>query len=270
MAVGALVVMAGQIRVRRAAKVALGLLAPAGLAATAMANGRGVKIAVAFAVFVACVLCAGPARASRLQRRLPVVVLALGLAVGVYYSVLGDDLAELTHSDRFSEISLESHSGTSWWRLLWWQRLRDDVMAQNPLFGLGFGQSLDVYNPYLVGDEQTKWPVRSPHNFNITVFSRMGIVGAVAWAAILLLGPALLALRLWKGGFAGRKYSPDRREELLLCLIVLVASWGNASFGVLLEGPVLAVPFWFVLGFAMGRSADLRSQAPPMLVSCAS
>jgi hypothetical protein len=30
--------------------------------------------------------------------------------------------------------------------------------------------------------------------------------------------------------------------------------WLNASFGVLMEGPVLGIPFWFFLGFATGRS----------------
>jgi len=36
---------------------------------------------------------------------------------------------------------------------------------------------------------------------------------------------------------------------------MLTAAWLNASFGVLMEGPVLGIPFWFFLGFAAGRSA---------------
>jgi hypothetical protein len=35
---------------------------------------------------------------------------------------------------------------------------------------------------------------------------------------------------------------------------MLVFTVVNSSFGVLMEGPVLGVWFWFALGFALGRS----------------
>jgi hypothetical protein len=36
---------------------------------------------------------------------------------------------------------------------------------------------------------------------------------------------------------------------------MLVATWVNSSFGVLMEGPVLGIWFWFALGFSSRRSA---------------
>ena len=47
---------------------------------------------------------------------------------------------------------------------------------------------------------------------------------------------------------------PSAREELAFWLLMLTATWGNSSVGVLMEGPVLGVWFWFALGFAWGRS----------------
>jgi hypothetical protein len=271
MALGAFIVLANLVRAPfRWAAAALQVTAFAGLAAGAAVEGRGVKVGVGMAILAAVLLCLGRGRLAKLQKRLPMLILVSVLALGAYAAISEEALARITHADRFSEISLEQRSGTAWWRVLWWQRLEDDVMAQNPLFGLGFGQSLGVYNPFLVGDDQTRWPVRSPHNFNMTVFARMGIVGSAAWALILVLGPGVLFVRLWKNGFRGRRYRGDRKEELLFWLAMLLATWGDASFGVLLEGPVLAVPFWFALGFAMARSVDAFGLVSPVPRRCAS
>ena len=117
-----------------------------------------------------------------------------------------------------------------------------------------------MYNPYLVGNEHEAWPVRSPHNINMTVFARTGIVGGVLWFAILGIGFGLLFRRVWRGRVRGHTYSPERREELVFWLLMLTATWGNSSVGVLMEGPVLGVWFWFALGFAWGRSLAFPAQ----------
>jgi hypothetical protein len=270
-ALGAFLVIANLVRSPfRWLRVALQVTAFAGLAAVSATEGRGFKVGIGLALLATVALCFGRGRLAKLQTRLPAVIVIAVLALSAYATISEEALARITHADRFGEISLDQRSGTSWWRVLWWQRLAETVMAQNPLFGLGFGQSLGVYNPYLLGDDQTKWPVRSPHNFNMTVFVRMGIVGSAVWVLILVLGPAVLFVRLWKNGFRGHRYRGDRKDELLFWLIMLVASWGNASFGVLLEGPVLAIPFWFALGFAMARSVDPSGFVSPVPLRCAS
>jgi hypothetical protein len=270
MALGAFAVLANLVRTPfRWATAALKVTAFAGLAVVVVVESRGVKVGIGLATLAAIVLCLGRGRLAKLQTRLPAIILMGVLVFSIYAAVSKEALAQITHADRFSEISLESQGGTTWWRILWWQRLADDVMTQNPLFGLGFGQSLDIYNPYLVGDDQTKWPVRSPHNFNVTVFTRMGIAGLAVWILILALGPAALFGRLWKNGFRGHRYRSARKEEVLFWLVMLLASWGNASFGVLLEGPVLAIPFWFALGFAMARSVDASGLVLPVRPRCA-
>lgn len=270
-ALGAFLVLANLIRIPfRWVAGALRATALAGLAAMAAVEGRGVKVGVGLGALAAVVLCLGRGRLAKLQTRLPAAFLIGALTLSIYGAFSDDAIAKITHADRFAEVSMEQRSGTVWWRMLWWQRLVDDVATQNPLFGLGFGQSLGVYNPLLVGDDQTKWPIRSPHNFNLTVFARMGIAGLAAWLLILVLGPGVLFVRLWKNGFRRYRYRGARKEELLFWLIMLLASWGNASFGVLLEGPVLAVPFWFALGFAMSRSIERSGLLLPVPQQCAS
>jgi O-antigen ligase len=138
--------------------------------------------------------------------------------------------------------------------MLWWQHLREAVLTQNPWFGLGFGLNLCVYNPFLVGTEDLQWVARSPHNINMTIFSRMGLVGVALWFIILAIGLGRLLVRAWDGATGGRAYTPARREELLFWLVMLLTTWINSSFGVLMEGPVLGIWFWFALGFASGRS----------------
>ena len=270
MTLGAFLVLAKLVRPpSHWAATALKVTAFAGLAAVAIAESRGVKVGIAVAVLAVVALCFGRGRLAKLQKSLPGAILIGVLAFGTYVGISNESFAEITHMDRFAEITLEQRSGTSWWRVLWWHQLVDDVMTRSPLFGLGFGQSLDIYNPYLLGDDQTRWPVRSPHNFNLTIFARMGIIGAAVWVLILVLGPAALFVRLWKNGFHGHRYRTVRKEEILFWLVMLLTSCGNASFGVLLEGPVLAIPFWCALGFAMARSVDPSGLGPPASRRCA-
>ena len=53
---------------------------------------------------------------------------------------------------------------------------------------------------------------------------------------------------------AAKAYPAARREEISFWLLMLLTTWGNGSFGVLMEGPVLGIWFWFALGFSSGRS----------------
>ena len=141
------------------------------------ATGRGVKVGLGLGVV--CVLALNlhnfrPLRLSRkLSRLMGVAVLALILVV----TVSGLEIGEVGYLSRFQDISLGSSEGSVYWRLTWWQRLLEELFARNPLFGLGFGESLGVYNPYLIDNEYSAWPVRAPHNINLSVLARMGLVG---------------------------------------------------------------------------------------------
>ena len=183
---------------------------------------------------------------------MPIAVVAVAMLT-VLPSEDKRTLAKAASLDRFTE-SRGVASDNAYWRLIWWERLYAEVMTQNPALGLGFGQSLSVYNPYLKSNEREQWPVRSPHNVNITIFSRMGIAGLTCWLFVLLAGFGGLWRRIWTGRTAGITLSGLRREELAFWFMMLTTTWVNSSFAVLMEGPVLGIWFWFALGFAWTRS----------------
>lgn len=154
---------------------------------------------------------------------------------------------------RFENMVSETQ-GTAYWRRIWWENLHREVMEENLLFGLGFGASLHIHNPEIHINPDPHWPIRSPHNINMTIYSRMGWMGLLTWVVILLSGIGGLFVFVRRGRNRWGPYSIERRKELTFWLIMLTATWVNSSFGVLMEGPVLGIWFWFALGFAQGRA----------------
>ena len=258
MSLGAIVVVGGLWKVKSPlGRLLLQAAALTGFVLTLLAWGRGVKVGLAMGILAVLVLGLGGLRSPRLSSRLGRLA-GMGLVAAiVVVGVAGVGVGELGHIARFEEISFAGSEGSIYWRLVWWRNLLDELLARNVVFGLGFGENLGYYNPYLLGDEDSAFPIRAPHNVNITVLTRMGAGGFLLWGAILCFGLGGLFLRLWRGGMPGRLFLARRREELAFWLLMLLTTWGNGSFGVLMEGPVLGVWFWFALGFASGRSVYL-------------
>ncbi len=226
------------------------LLVLAGMVAFSQWGGRGSRISVllAFIVLLAVNL-RQPSSGKRLYRRVGVVVLLgmAGLAGALAYGV---DLIPALHLDRLREAVPGQIEGTAEWRSEWWSGIYRAVMEQNPAFGLGFGDPLTEYNPFLQYLDESALVLRSPHNFNVTIFARMGLVGSLLWSGILLLG---VFLPLWR---AVTPRGPKASGEALhrgFWVAAIVAAWVNASFGVLMEGPVMAIPFWLILGMLSMR-----------------
>lgn len=227
------------------------VLALVGLALFAASEGRAVKIAFVSALIASIPLCLAKGRAILFPNR-STALLALATLVAALAFVVAPELTSVAQLDRFADLN-EIDDGTAGWRKIWWQILADTTLSRNPLFGLGFGESLHRYHPILA-DQDDEWIVRSPHNFNVTIFARMGSVGLLLWALALLIGIGTIYVRAFQGHVAGRAYSAERREELVFWIFMLLMCYVNSSFGVLMEGPVLGIWFWFALGFATGRS----------------
>jgi O-antigen ligase len=189
---------------------------------------------------------------------LRVLALLAGSSLLILFAILfaNIDILKAPAVSKFLAANPLAPEGTAYWRQIWWQNLTSHVVDTNPLLGLGFGENLSVYNPFVTAESlRQAFAVRSPHNFNITVFARMGVLGAVLWGAILIAGIGGLFSRIWKGRDGNGPYSRRRIEELNFWMLMLVSTWVNASFGVLMEGPVLGIWFWFALGFATRRAA---------------
>jgi len=211
-------------------------------------HGRGAKLAVVSGVLMGCLFLVSPRGAPAISRRLGTLLLTTVVMLTLGFLIAPEDVLRASHVDRLYEISLDEPLGTTRWRVDWWVELVNAVAADNAAFGLGFGESLSIYSPYLTQDEYSSWPVRSPHNYSMAVFARMGVVGLFLWLCILLIGLSGLIKDVWRG-----EASP-RREQSSLWIIMLLITVVNGSFGVLMDGPVLGIWFWFALGFATVRS----------------
>ncbi|MBN1102445.1 MAG: O-antigen ligase family protein [Deltaproteobacteria bacterium] len=220
-----------------------------------LSHARGVKVAVLAGCMIGGIATFGNRNGLWTTGRLLLFSLSAiwVLALIVAFSDM-QKLMQVSALHRFAEANPFDPKGTAYWRAVWWENILHAVHSVNPFFGLGFGQNLGMANPWLVRDLISEWPVRSPHNFNITVLGRMGYVGLFLWLSILASGIGGLFKKVRKGRVGDQFYTIARRKELAFWLVMLVATWLNASFGVLMEGPVLGIWFWFALGFATGRS----------------
>jgi O-antigen ligase len=130
-------------------------------------------------------------------------------------------------------------------RLTWWRTVAEETIQNSPLLGLGFGA--DLARGFLIEyypTSETDFTARSPHNVFVTTFGRMGLVGFAVLGGIYLLQARATrkAVRIWRG-------VPEKDGAIALqagCWVIMI----SACFGVVLEGPMGAIPFWTMLGLA--------------------
>jgi len=118
----------------------------------------------------------------------------------------------------------------------------------HPVLGEGFGQPLltqmDMNNA-----EGNNAVTRTPHNSSLTYLARLGVVGFAIWVAfhLCLTKRFIYALRQ-------RRYCDDKRVSafvlwaFLFYVLFMITSFVEAPF----EFPSSAVPFYFLMGFALG------------------
>lgn len=141
-------------------------------------------------------------------------------------------------------------------RLVWWRNVIDETLRDGPVLGLGFGHDLArgfIQEYYPVADEE--FTTRSPHNVLVTIFGRTGFVGLAlfgCWMLVLAQATAREARRWRADGTRG-----ETATLYAASWVVLV----SACFGVVLEGPMGAIPFWIIVGWAHGRRQMLDAEA---------
>ncbi len=141
-------------------------------------------------------------------------------------------------------------------RLVWWKTVEQDVAAQNPVFGLGFGY--DLAARFLVEYEllaAEDFTTRSPHSMIMSVFGRMGAVGLAAWLAVAL-AMAVLTRRCFAAG----------EFDAIGLISIAWVLWFSACVGVVLEGPMGAVVFWIALGLANRGLGEQKADEPVPVV----
>lgn len=138
-------------------------------------------------------------------------------------------------------------------RLVWWRNVILETWSSNPAIGLGFGYDLAagfLQEYYPEGGDD--FSARSPHNIFLSVFGRMGLLGLVAWCGFTVV----LFKRTW------RVLRLDDHELTWALWCGTIVIFVSSCFGVVLEGPMGAVPFWILL--ALAESARREALTPPL------
>ena len=155
-------------------------------------------------------------------------------------------------------------------RMVWWQAVLLEARDNGLWLGLGFGHDLaDQFVRTYYADDPEEFNTRSPHNFVITVFARMGIVGLVLLLSILAIMARRTVQRAWAAPDTGTS------APWLFSWMIFV----TACFGVVMEGPMGAVLFWTMLGMAnvsgpepaveSGTGEDVPDRVPEGAVAAA-
>jgi O-antigen ligase len=161
-------------------------------------------------------------------------------------------------------------AGTISWRVVWWQNLLDEAFADPRILVLGRGYGPDLRDAvadlegtagtsYQQGDDVGR-PLRSPHNIAMTILARSGLVGLGLW--LFMFGA--VGWRVVQRIQVARRERDSKREMFgVWLLLYLAATVLIACFGVLLEGPFAAIPFFCTLGIAAAWAAERRREVSP-------
>lgn len=148
-------------------------------------------------------------------------------------------MADFAGTGQYRSEALADKADNNRFRVVWWRVVATETWETNPAFGLGFGYDLArgfvrEYDPGMADE----FSARSPHNVMFTVLGRLGIAGVLVAGAIVvvMLRRTIVSLQLQTEGAA----------YWCMAWVILV----SACFGVVLEGPMGAVPFWTLLGLA--------------------
>ncbi len=128
-------------------------------------------------------------------------------------------------------------------RRTFWKTMISQTTRTSPIFGKGFGYDFLPEFERIYG--RGTWErLRSPHNYFITVYGRLGMVGLVGFVAIVwfMIRGALRASIL----VSRRKLDNETLGYWCAAWVLLI----SGTFGVVLEGPMGGVLFWSFLGLA--------------------
>lgn len=200
---------------------------------------------------------------ARAQRRVALALVLLALPAAFAVVAQGKAVERLASSVSAlvdaPTADYESAQGTAKARWRSWNVLADYLStdSERMLVGVGYGPNfmVDSYaDVELIGGGRDD--VRSPHNYFMGSWARLGLIGLALILAVLLVGYRLVVL-------VQRNVAKPRDIDIAAMLVV-VGMPIAASIGVVLESPFGAIPFFWALGHlsaiccARGVSAPFR------------
>lgn len=197
-------------------------------------------------------------------------LLVTGVPIGYFYFATEQDLTntrvyavaehvvslvDFQGQFHYSNPEARNTGANNRYRIEWWQNVTRETLQHNPWIGLGFGYDLAArfVQDYYQGKPRD-FSVRSPHSIIMTTFGRLGFIGLASFLAII----ALMTRESWRcvlySRLSGKPHPALPWWGMAWMLL------GSATFGVVLEGPMGAIPFWAFLGIAQSlnpyRSED--------------
>jgi len=236
------------------------------VACVLLMNSRAALISVALSLGLAYLLHYSTTRGktmirSFMQLAVPIVLL-FGL-ISLPLTAPGQRILATIDRSQTGTVGQVNAQGTERARQLVWSGVVEwtNKEGSRQLFGSGFGNDFLTESGTLQYLEGTTYEnVRSPHNWFVGVYARMGLVGlalAVAVCAQLLV--TILRHR--------KRIAAD--PLLSLTALITVAILPVATLGVVLESPFGAVPFWWAAGilFTLRKAGTLDLGSKSLLSS---
>ncbi|MCJ1714154.1 O-antigen ligase [Curtobacterium sp. VKM Ac-2922] len=208
------------------------------------------SLLVAYLIFYA----GTPARSGRRLFSQMLVPLALAAAIVVLPQTgPGQRLVATIDSSSATTAQQLSAQGTEQARRLVWTRVIEwtNETPSRQIFGSGFGNDFLSESGTLSYLEGTTYEnVRSPHNYFIGIYARMGLVG------VFLVGGVILSLVLT----VFRRLRVAAEDDVIaIASLIVLAILPVASLGVVLEAPFGAVPFWWAAGIVLTTAPQRQS-----------
>lgn len=239
----------------RRRRAALTVMAALGLLVAGTQN-RGGFLAAGIAIVGA--LLTSPARSRLVLVGTGTLVTILAFAAVIDFRVslgdrdismdqLGENIVSILDPDAAYSGNLE---GTVAWRQRLWDATVDDVMANAPLAGFGFGPNLAARYGFGLFEQ-----LRNPHNSHLTVLARTGVFGALLWALLW----AAWSYRLLRMVRRRSYHGPLHMSRLAAwCLVTAAGFLVNAAFDPSLEGPQAGIWLWSVVGVGLAVGSGVR------------
>jgi len=164
-------------------------------------------------------------------------------AYAVYEAVVS--IADYSGTRNYQNDLTNDKGDNNRFRLIWWKNVAEETLQTAPALGQGFGADLThgfLREYYATSNED--FTARSPHNIFMTTLGRMGLVGFT-----ILLGIYFVQARSTARVARAARADPTHAEAMSLQAAVWVVMI-SACLGVVLEGPMGAIPFWIMLGLA--------------------
>jgi O-Antigen ligase len=239
--------------------------------APVIATNRGAALSVVVPVVFAMIML-GQIRVMLTTVKVGLVLFIVALALESLFGQYNEareswDRPVSAHQILENALSIIGQSGdqgegTKQWRLNWWDIIiKDTIHGPNFWTGRGFGVNLaeedGFAGPDMTANGQNRALTRSPHNVQMTLLARAGVPGLALWALVLLSWFGMLVKMMLTARARGHKQWAD------LFLFIGCYAAGiviNASFDVVLEGPVQGIWFWCLFGFGVGSVMIYRAQ----------